>query len=212
MKVFEQRRKWSKEELIEFEEYVGSMFERGEINAPVHLCGGNENQLIKLFEDICDDDWVFSTHRSHYHYLLKGGSPQMLLDELQGKKSGMCGGVGRSMHIYDTSINFYTSAIVGGITAIAVGTAVAIQRSDSTEHVWCFVGDGAVDRGSFYESVRYAEGYELPVTFVIEDNDLAVDTTKHQRWGNGVFNDNYIIEYSYTRRYPHVGIGKHVSM
>ena len=66
--------KWTKTKLMNFEKSIADDFERGKINCPLHLCGGNEDQLIEIFKDIDEEDYVFSTHRNHYHYLLKGGS------------------------------------------------------------------------------------------------------------------------------------------
>ena len=205
--------KWTKEKLIKFEDEVKSLFEQGKINAPVHLSGGNEDQLITIFETIKPKDYVLSTHRNHYHYLLKGGKPSVLLNEILGKPTGCCKGKGRSMHIYDRRLNFFTSAIVGGCCAIAVGIALGLKKRKSKAHVWCFVGDGGEDTGAFMTSVRFGLGRRLPLTFIIEDNDLAVESTKKDRWHNySAFNAPNVLRYSYKRKYPHVGVGKHVSM
>lgn len=209
---------YTAEELIAYENYIKNLFELGFINTPVHLSGGNEDQLIEVFEDIQAHDYVFSTHRSHYHYLLKGGCPYALTEELLGESTGMCRGQGRSMHLYDPDINFYTSAIVGGICAMAVGVGMGIVRKTrgkrwKVPHVWCFIGDGGEDTGHFMEAQRYAFSHDLPVTFVIEDNDLAVETTRVQRWGkNDVKEYPNVYRYEYVRKYPHVGIGHYVSM
>ena len=201
-----------------FEKNVKELFEQGKINCPVHLCGGNERQLISIFKEIDEKDYVFSTHRNHYHYLLKGGNEQALLDELLGKPTGICKGVGRSMHIFDKSINFYSSAIVAGVCAIAAGVAMAIKQTHgqdqntSRPHVWCFVGDGAEDSGHFVEAVRLANYRELPVTFVIEDNDFSIDSPKKLRWHlYEPVDDRRILRYHYKRIYPHVGVGKWIN-
>jgi len=83
---------WDADSLIEFEKGVADLFEAGKINCPVHLSGGNESMLMYMFEPIKEKDYVFSTHRNHYHYLLKGGSAKGLLAEILGKKTGICGG------------------------------------------------------------------------------------------------------------------------
>jgi TPP-dependent pyruvate/acetoin dehydrogenase alpha subunit len=205
--------KWTKNKLIKFENKVAKLFKQGKINAPIHLSGGNECQLIEIFKKINKEDYVFSTHRSHFHYLLKGGSPERLLDEILGKTTGICGGCGRSLHLFDSDINFYTSAIVGGICGMAVGTALAIKKQGKKNYVWAFIGDGATDTGLFKVSASYAEDNELPLTFIIEDNDRAVDTTKSERGIYSRYIDgNYIGYYSYERKWPHVCIGQHVSM
>jgi TPP-dependent pyruvate/acetoin dehydrogenase alpha subunit len=204
--------KWTLESLRKFEKNLADSFERGEINCPLHLCGGNEEQLIRIFKDIKSDDYVFSTHRNHYHYLLKGGDENKLLDEIKGLESGVCNGKGRSMHIYDRKINFFTSGIVAGSCAIAVGVAMALKKKESIQHVWCFVGDGAEDSGHFIEAVRFGSARQLPLTFIVEDNDMSIDSSKKERWHNymNIVGRN-IIKYEYKRIYPHVGIGKWVS-
>jgi pyruvate dehydrogenase E1 component alpha subunit len=200
--------KWTIKQLQEFEKDIAKGFENGEINAPIHLSGGNEKQLIKIFKSIKKDDYVFSTHRNHYHYLLKGGDPEKLQKEIYHT------GQQRSMNFCDPSINFYTSAIVGGGCAIATGVALALKRQESKSRVWCFLGDGASDGGHFWEAVRFAFHQKLPITFIIEDNDRSVDSSFSERWGNEsncLVHNLPIIHYKYTRIYPHVGIGKHVT-
>jgi pyruvate dehydrogenase E1 component alpha subunit len=210
--------KWTTDSLLEFELKVKKEFEDGHINCPIHLSGGNEEALISIFELVNPQDYVISTHRNHYHYLLKGGDSDILMKEIRGEKGGCCGGVGRSMHIYDTKLNFYTTAVVAGGCAIAVGIGLGIKKlhpdtSKKRPYVWCFQGDGAEDSGHFMEAVRFSLARGLPVTFVIEDNDYAVESTKKDRWMNfAPMQANNIIRYTYSRIFPHVGIGKHVSM
>ena len=200
---------WTVESLKEFEENLKLLFEEGKINAPLHLGGGNELQLIEIFRNIKENDYVLGTHRAHFHYLLKGGNPQVLLDEILGLPTGICGGKGRSMHLYDEKLRFYTSAIVAGVVPIAAGIALNIKKKKLDEYVWCFVGDGAEDQGSFVESVRFGISRNLPVTFVIEDNNLSITSTKQQRWNNWQpIKSRNIIRYDYVRKWPHCGIGE----
>jgi pyruvate dehydrogenase E1 component alpha subunit len=210
--------KWTKRTLREFEEKLAKMFEEGKINCPLHLSGGNEAELISIFEQINPEDYIFATHRAHYHYLLKGGSEETLLAEILGKETGMCGGKGRSMHLFDKNLNFYTSAIVGGNVAIATGVAMAIKNQYGKEpnvkrpHVFCFLGDGAEDSGWFVEAARLSLARQLPITFIVEDNDFSIDVTKDKRWHQYMpVESANIVRYSYKRVYPHVGIGKWVS-
>ena len=119
---------WTSDSLIEFELKVKKEFEEGKINCPIHLSGGNEEQLISIFQMIEPEDYIISTHRNHYHYLLKGGDPDVLMAEIKGEVGGCCKGKGRSMHIYDPKLNFYTSAIVSGGCAIACGIALGIKK------------------------------------------------------------------------------------
>lgn len=185
--------------LIEFESRVKKLFEEGELPFLMHLCGGNEEQLIKIFSKIKKDDYVFSTHRSHYHYLLKGGPEKRLLSEIKD---------GRSMFVFDKKLNFFTSSIVAGAPCIAAGVALALKKRKSKKHVWCFVGDGAEDEGNFYEAVRYADGWNLPCTFIIEDNNRSVSTEKKDRYGKSEISwPKCVVRYSYKPTYPHAGSG-----
>ena len=209
---------WTIKSLKAFEKNLAEAFELGKINCPLHLSGGNEKQLISIFKEVEEKDFVFSGHRNHYHYLLKGGDAQKLTDEIFGKETGVCKGQGRSMHIYDKSINFYTSAIVAGVCAPAVGVAMAIKQqfgqnqNANRPHVWVFVGDGGEDSGHFAEAVRLSNSRELPITFIVEDNDFSIDSTKEMRWHLYTpIADKRILRYTYRRIYPHVGIGKWVS-
>jgi len=204
--------KYTVEKLKAFEERVIALFEAGEIRAPIHLSGGNEEELLELFKMIKKKDYVFSTHRSHYHYLLKGGDPELLIREMKGWKTGLCKGQGRSMNVYSTDINFYTSAIVGGSCAIAVGVALALKKGKTRRCVYCFIGDGAEDGGHFIEAARFAWARQLPLTFIVEDNNTSVDSSKKDRWHNHppIAMPN-IIRYTYERIHPHVGIGRHVT-
>lgn len=192
-----------KEELIRFERRIADLWEAGRIPFPVHLSGGNEDQLIELFREIHPGDYVFSTHRSHYHYLLAGGSPEQLEQIILS---------GDSMHVFDKGINFLTSAIVAATPAISAGVAWALKQKGSKNRAWCFIGDGAEDEGHFYEAVRYVDGHNLPCTFIIEDNNRSVETPKSERYGHSEIQwPNCVRRYHYAATYPHVGTGKFVS-
>lgn len=187
------------DKLIQFEKKIIDLFENGELPYLMHLCGGNENQLIEIFKNIKQDDYVLSTHRSHYHYLLKGGSEEILIKKIKD---------GDSMFVFDKSINFMTTSILSGMAPIAAGIAQGIKMENSNQHVWCFIGDGAEEEGHFYEAVRFVDGFDLPCTFIIEDNNRSVDTTKLQRRGKSEFNwPKCVIKYEYTPTYPHAGTG-----
>jgi TPP-dependent pyruvate/acetoin dehydrogenase alpha subunit len=189
-------------ELISFEKEIAEAFERGEIRGPVHLSGGNEDQLIKVFKDVQKEDWIFSTWRNHYHALLHGIPADKVKAEILA---------GRSMNLSFPEHRFYSSAIVGGILPIAVGVAAAIKRQGSPRKVWCFVGDMAATTGIFHEANTYAFRQDLPIEFVIEDNGLSTNTPTEETWGiPGFFKPPKHVRYAYTRTYPHCGIGKWV--
>ena len=113
-----------KQFLIDFETEVKERYEAGEIKAPVHLSSNNEEQLIEIFKDVDKNDWVFSSWRNHYHALLHGIPRDTLMDLIVR---------GKSMSVYSENPKFYSSAIVGGIIPIALGTAKALKmKQDDT--------------------------------------------------------------------------------
>jgi TPP-dependent pyruvate/acetoin dehydrogenase alpha subunit len=193
----------TKQGLIEAEAKLIELFNRGELPYLLHLSGGNEDQLIEIFERIHPEDYVLGTHRAHYHYLLKGGTVEELVEKVKG---------GHSMFLFSKERNFLTSSIVAGLTAVAVGLGWAFKAKGEARQVWCFVGDGAEDEGHFYEAVLYAKNHNLPVHFIIEDNGRSVESTKEQRRGDGgvpfgvCWPDN-VERYHYTPTYPHAGTG-----
>ena len=183
--------------LINFEKRVKEVYEEGKIRAPVHLSGNNEDILIDIFKNVDQDDWVFSSWRNHYHALLHGVPPDVVEDRIKN---------GRSMFIYDRERNFFVSAIIGGTPAIAAGIAWALKRKGSDQKVWCFVGDGTEDNGHLSEAVRYADGFELPCTFIIESNDRSCEATNADRWGktgHPTWDSSRVIKYHYECTYPH---------
>ncbi len=191
----------TKEQLIAFETRIKRAFEAGELPYLLHLSGGNEEQLIKIFERIMPGDWIFSTHRSHYHYLLAGGSEHHLESLIRQ---------GRSMFVFDKTLNFFTSSIVAGTCCIAAGVAEGVKRKNSEQHIYCFVGDGAEDEGHFSEAVYHVADQSLPCTFIIEDNNRSVEATVTERRGPKGRERVWppcVERYSYVPTYPHAGTG-----
>lgn len=187
--------------LIAFEDRVKAAWEQGELPYLLHLSGGNEHQLLDIFDEAQEGDWFFLSHRNHYHSLLAG------IPEGQVYQNIYAGG---SMFSYSRERRVFSSAILAGNCGIAVGVALALKAQGSANHVWCFLGDGAEENGHFYEAVLYATGHNLPVTFVIEDNAIQVDTPKELRRGmsSGLL-DSWpcVRRYRYTPRWPHAGSG-----
>lgn len=189
----------TKEELIAFEAEIAKLYFENKIPGPVHLSYDNEALLIAIFKNVKSHDWVFSTHRSHYHALLKGVPRDWLRDEILA---------GHSITINNPDYRFYASAIMGDIVSIATGVAMGLRLRNIPEHVWCFVGDMCAEMGVFDESVKYAERNDLPITFVVEDNGLSVVTPTQEVWGLCP-RKNKIIRYEYRNtRYPHAGVNK----
>ena len=111
--------KYTKEELIAFEDKIVEHWESGKIKGPIHLSNGNENELIEISKRIKTNDWVFSTWRSHYHALIKDISPEWLENEILK---------GHSITIVNKEAKFYSTAIVSSSIAIAVGVALSNKR------------------------------------------------------------------------------------
>ena len=190
------------QDLIDFERKIADQWENGKIRGPIHLSGGNEEELIEIGKRIESTDWVFSTWRSHYHSLVKGVCPVWLEQEIVE---------GRSITIVNKEERFYSSAIVGAIIPIAVGVAMAIKENHGHECVWCFIGDMAFETGGFYEMHKYAQRYNLPIRFVVEDNGVSTNTPTEETW-NGVKRElpEDVIWYNYKKQWPHYGTGKWV--
>ena len=195
--------RYTKDDLTKYERMIADHWEAGKIKGPVHLSGGNEEQLIEIGKRIKETDWVFSTWRSHYHALIKGVSPVWLEEEILA---------GRSITIVSEEQRFYASAIVGAIIPIALGVAMANKRDDKDDKVFCFIGDMAFETGGFYEAHKYAVRYDLPIVFVVEDNGVSTNTPTEATW-NGEKRDvpsEKVIWYSYEKTWPHYGTGKWV--
>lgn len=188
----------NKKELIEFEKKIKRIYEKGKIKAPIHLSGNNEDQLIKIFKKIHKSDWVFSSWRNHYHALLKGISPEWLEKEIVK---------GRSMGINNLKKKFYSSAIVGGIIPIAMGVAQSIKLKKQKNKVWVFIGDMTFETGIFHECYKYCKNFNLPIKFVIEDNNLSTNTPTNLAWKRKSKKPKDVIYYKYKRKYPHHGTG-----
>lgn len=191
----------TKEDLIQFETRVKELWEAGELPYLLHLAGGNEDQLIEIFNEAKEGDWFFCSHRAHYHALLAGMPPADLMQRIQR---------GDSMFLFDNKLNFYTSSVLAGVCCIAAGVAYQLKQSGSPSKVRCFIGDGAEDNGHVYEAIRYATAMDLPCKFVIEDNNRQVDTCMTERWGLEMrfpWPTSHVFRYRYTPTYPHAGSG-----
>lgn len=192
----------TKESLINFEQKVCDAFMNKEIKAPVHLYSNNEEQMIDIFQNVKPEDWVFCSWRSHYQCLLKGVPEDLLLDEI--KK-------GHSISLNFKDYRIFSSAIVTGNIPVAVGTALANKLQNKEGHVWCFVGDMTSETGCFAENYKYAVNYDLPITFVIENNGKSVctDTLKTWKMDKLTYGQNMdkIIYYEYENKFPHAGTG-----
>jgi TPP-dependent pyruvate/acetoin dehydrogenase alpha subunit len=206
----------SPEDLISFEEEVCKNFMDKKIRAPIHLDNGNEEQLIHVFSNYVDEaDWVCGSWRQHYKCLLKGVPPEELMQAiLEGKSISLC----------FPKYNIISSAIVGGILPVAVGAALGIKRQGGSNKVVCFLGEMTSESGIFHECIKYSLNHDLPILFVLEDNEKSVCTPTLSVWNmnkltyapwqipTSVFKNTSCYEinpklvyYKYESKYPHAG-------
>ena len=190
-------------DLIAFEEDIANEFNNSHIRAPVHLYYGNEQQMIDIFKAIKPNDWVLCSWRSHYQCLLKGVPPKEVKSEIMA---------GRSISLNFPEYRVVSSAIVTGVLPIAVGIALGIKRSAGDDKVWCFMGDMTSETGVAHECIKYSRNHELPIHFIVEDNEKSVCTDTRETWNQRVLtyesvDDPYITYYKYETKYPHAGAG-----
>jgi pyruvate dehydrogenase E1 component alpha subunit len=122
---------------------------------------------------------------------------------------------GRSISLCFPQQRIYSSAIVGGVLPIAVGTAMAIQRSGEDARVYCFMGDMTSETGIAHECVKYSRNHRLPIHFIVEDNQKSVCTDTREAWNQPRLtfegcDDEYVSYYQYSTKYPHAGAGVRV--
>lgn len=215
----------TREDLIEFEKEIASIFEQGLIKAPVHLRAGRENELISIFESVNKQDYIYGYWDSHELALLKGVPrnevKQAILD-------------GNSIALSFPEYGVLCSGIVGSLCGVAVGHAWALKQRQLQchichgeekaqefcsacvpQHVYHFCGDMSAETGIFHESVKYANNFDLPITFVVGDNGVSVMTETQKTWNSETpwffLNNNYnkkIKYFTYRNSYPHSGLGK----
>ena len=196
----------NKENLIAFEDKIAEIFNSGKIKSPVHLYSGNEDMIIEIFKDIGEHDWIFCSWRSHYQCLLKGVPENELLQAILD---------GRSIALSFPRYKVFSSAIVAGQIPLALGTAYSLKNRKSLERVYCFLGDMTSETGVAQSAFTFAKNFDLPITFIIEDNNLSVCTNTRTTWGSNLlryekFENPKVASYKYTNKYPHAGAGKRV--
>ena len=164
------------------EEAIAAEYPKQEMRCPTHLCIGQEAIAAGVCANLTNEDVVFSTHRSHGHYLAKGGNLSAMIAELYGKATGCSGGIGGSMHLIDLDANFLGAApIVASTIPVAVGVAFSRMMIRKPGIAVCFFGDAAVEEGVSHEAFNFAVLKHLPVLFVCENNLYSTVTHLHDR-------------------------------
>ncbi|MEN6356516.1 MAG: pyruvate dehydrogenase (acetyl-transferring) E1 component subunit alpha [Armatimonadota bacterium] len=160
-----------------FEEKAGEMYERGNIRGFLHLYIGQEAVASGFMWPLRADDYVIGAYREHGQALGRCASPRAVMAELFGKSTGVSGGKGGSMHLFDVNRRFLGgTAIVGGGLPIAAGIGFAINYHGGDQICLCFFGDGAVNEGSFHETLNIASLWNLPILFICENNLYGMGT------------------------------------
>jgi TPP-dependent pyruvate/acetoin dehydrogenase alpha subunit len=198
--------KYNKKNLIDFENKIAEAFNLAKIRAPVHLYSNNEEQMLKIFKDVKEEDWIFCSWRSHYQCLLKGVPEDELLAEILD---------GHSISLCFPDYRIFSSAIVGGSLPVAVGTAISVKKNKQNPIIYCFIGDMTAETGIAHECIKYSINYDLPIKFIIEDNNISVCSDTRKVWGSDKlsfenYNSDKVIIYKYQNKYPHSGAGVRV--
>lgn len=153
-----------------------------EMHTPIHLYDGQEAIAVGVCQQLDKDDIIFSNHRCHGHYLAKGGNLKKMIAELFSKETGCCKGRGGSMHLADKEAGVaLSSAIVAGNVSIGTGYALGLKQQGKRNLAVVFLGDGATEEGSVYESICFARLHNLPVMYVCENNLYAISTAYNIR-------------------------------
>src|SRR5499427_4118096 len=162
----------------EFEDAVHDEFSAGNIPGFVHLYAGEEASGVGVCMHLADRDCIASTHRGHGHCIAKGCDEQAMMLEIFGKKDGLCGGKGGSMHIADLSKGMMgANGIVGGGPPLICGAALAAKTKKTGGVAIAFVGDGGSNQGTTFESYNLAKVWNLPAIFIFENNGYAEATS-----------------------------------
>ncbi|HUV30982.1 MAG TPA: thiamine pyrophosphate-dependent enzyme [Acidobacteriota bacterium] len=155
-------------------------FQAGKLTGTVHLSIGQECVdvgVVEAFRDLNKLDWVLGNHRSHGQFLAVTNNLSSLITQVFD---------GCTQHLYDPGA-FMSNGIQGSMTPVAIGAATALKKEKSDRRILCFIGDGTLGEGIFYESLNYAAEESLPVTFVIIDNKYSMSRTSHSsRYANRV--------------------------
>lgn len=175
------------------ERRISERYSEQEMRCPVHLSIGQEAVGVGVCAHLKKDDKAMSAHRSHGHYLAKGGSVRAMIAELYGRADGCCGGRGGSMHLIDRESGFWGAVpIVGSTLPIALGLALAEKRLGRNHTTVAFLGEGATEEGVFAETLNLACVFRVPMLFICENNGFSVYTSLRHRRAPDFNFENYV--------------------
>lgn len=168
------------------EEKIAEFYLKNKVMSFVHFCVGQEAVPAAVSEWLSPSDKVLGNHRSHGHYLAKGGDFKRMMCELLGKAHGSSRGKGGSMHTIDKSVNFVGSTpILGSVVPLASGVAFEQKFNGKNDVTVAFLGDGAFEEGVVYETLNLAGLFRLPLLLVVENNLFAVNSSLAARRAPG---------------------------
>lgn len=160
-----------------FEERAAEEYMKGHIGGFLHLAIGEEAAVVGSISALRPTDPITSTYREHGQALARGSDPGAVMAELFGRSTGLCGGLGGSMHLMDKERHFYGGyGIVGGSIPLAVGLGMAIAYREEDSVAMAMFGDGAVNQGVLAESMNMAALWRLPVVFFVLNNQYGMGT------------------------------------
>ena len=160
-----------------FEEQTAELFQSGLVKGTAHSYVGEEAIAAGACLNLRPDDFIGSTHRGHGHCIAKGASIRKMMAELMGRETGYCRGLGGSMHIADLDLNILgANGIVAAAMPIGTGAALAAKMRGKGQVVMSFFGDGGANQGIFHESLNLAAVWKLPIVFLCENNQYALNT------------------------------------
>jgi pyruvate dehydrogenase E1 component alpha subunit len=161
-----------------FEERAGEMYAKAKVGGFLHLAVGEEATIVGAVRAMRDEDYLISTYRSHGHALARGTDPKHVMAELFGRVTGVSGGRGGSMHMFDRERRFMGGyGIVGGNLPLAAGIALSSDYRETEEVTVCVFGDGATNQGTFGETLNLAALWKLPVVFMVTNNQYGMGTS-----------------------------------
>ncbi|MCW5853629.1 MAG: pyruvate dehydrogenase (acetyl-transferring) E1 component subunit alpha [Anaerolineae bacterium] len=164
----------------EFEDKTAEWYARGRIAGFVHLYNGQEACAVGVTAAMEPDDVLMSHYRDHGHALAKGAGVKEAMAELFGKTTGLARGKGGSMHFFDYKAGFWGGyAIVGGHLPLAVGVGFAFKYKNESRIAAVIMGDGTTPNGYFHESLNFAKLWNVPIVFIVENNQYGMGTALH---------------------------------
>jgi pyruvate dehydrogenase E1 component alpha subunit len=164
-----------------FEERAGEMYAKAKIGGFLHLCIGEEATVVGATQALRESDYLMSTYREHGQALARGTDANAVMAELFGREDGCSSGRGGSMHLFDWDKRFLGGyGIVGGSLPLSAGVALACDYMETEDAILSMMGDGATNQGTFGETMNLAALWQLPVVFVIINNQFGMGTALHR--------------------------------